>query len=121
MDAIIWILALFLLFKIVTNLRGAQKLSQKWQTKYSTIRPIWTPKPAVVIAEDPTTNTVIVQSPPFQLREVREPPPYRPSLGRGHYRRQPPPPRYHDTEEANSLLNEIVPEKRREWSQVINE
>uniref|UniRef100_A0AC35F4B7 Uncharacterized protein n=1 Tax=Panagrolaimus sp. PS1159 TaxID=55785 RepID=A0AC35F4B7_9BILA len=124
LDVIIWILAGFLAYKIIINLRGAGKTSQKWQIKYANFRPIKTPQPALIIAEDVDSESVIVRIP--QTREIHEPPPYRSSLGRGqHYRRNTTailPPKYqHEYDEASSLLNEISPDRRSEWTQIVDE
>uniref|UniRef100_A0AC34FX37 Uncharacterized protein n=1 Tax=Panagrolaimus sp. ES5 TaxID=591445 RepID=A0AC34FX37_9BILA len=122
LDAVIWILAIFLLYKIIVNLRSVGKISQKWQTKYANLRGIKSPQPAYIIAEDPDSESVIVRIPP--TRPVQEPPTYRSSMGRGqHYRRNGiPPPKYqNEMEEASSLLNEISPDHRSEWTQIVDE
>lgn len=119
LDAIIWVLAIFLFYKIIVNLRGAGKTSEKWQTKYATMRSNKS-RQAIIVAEDPTTESVVIRIP--QTRPVLEPPPYRPSLGRNHYRKHTTsPPKYYEPDEASSLLNEIPVERRREWTQIVDE
>uniref|UniRef100_A0AC34Q1I5 Uncharacterized protein n=1 Tax=Panagrolaimus sp. JU765 TaxID=591449 RepID=A0AC34Q1I5_9BILA len=109
LDAIIWILAFFLIFKIVQLVKQREANSLKWQEKYSIIRQTFRPlapkgkQPVILPSSDVKTMTIL---------DPRRPPSYRSVLIRN------PPPYRRNDEEAGSLLNEIAPERRNEWTRI---
>ena len=121
LDAIIWILAFFLIYKIVQHVKQREAHSLKWQEKFSSIKRTLKSVPSaqgrnVVIAQEPESGQII-RNQYESLPQRKNPPPYRSILIRN------PPPSYKNQydEEAGSLLDEIAPERRREWAKIVNE
>ena len=70
----------------------------------------------MIIAQEPESGQII-RNHYESLPQRKNPPPYRSILIRN------PPPSYRNQydEETGSLLNEIAPERRREWTNIVNE
>ncbi|KAE9548912.1 hypothetical protein FO519_007876 [Halicephalobus sp. NKZ332] len=121
LDALIWILAFFLIYKIIQHVKQRSLHSQKWQEKFSAMKRTFRPDllsrgKNILIAQEPESGQVVRnQYEPLPPR--KDPPSYRSVLIRN------PPPSYRNQyeDEAGSLLDEIAPDRRKEWTRIVDE